>query len=129
MNPLGWLFAPLADIGKTWLEGHQKAAARRDRLEEAKTKAEEARLTKYLEDEGSYDIEAQRQMQFSWKDEYLTILMSLPFIASFIPGVQDYAARGWEYVAMAPAWYTWSFIGIIVATFGLRGFRRGITPR
>lgn len=67
-----------------------------------------------------YDIEAIKAQKESWKDEYLTILMSLPIIGSFVPGVQENIATGWKYVALAPDWYVLSFLGIVAATFGLR---------
>jgi hypothetical protein len=56
----------------------------------------------------------------SWKDEYLTILLSAPVIGSFIPGVKDYAFREWGYLEKAPLWFQTSFVGVIAATFGLR---------
>jgi len=67
-----------------------------------------------------YDIQALKQSERSWKDEYLTILLSLPVIGSFIPGVQDSVVLGWDYLAKAPAWFQVAFIGVIAATFGLR---------
>jgi len=67
-----------------------------------------------------YDIQALKQAERSWKDEYLTILLSLPVIGSFIPGVQDSVVLGWDYLAKAPVWFQMAFIGVIAATFGLR---------
>ncbi|MDT9547700.1 MAG: hypothetical protein RI826_10255 [Chlorobium phaeovibrioides] len=67
-----------------------------------------------------YDIQALKQSERSWKDEYLTILLSLPVIGSFIPGVQDSVVLGWDYLAKAPVWFQVAFIGVIAATFGLR---------
>jgi hypothetical protein len=68
----------------------------------------------------SYDLAALEASKTSWKDEYLTILLSLPVIGSFVPGVQDYVVRGWGYLDKAPLWFQASFVGVIAATFGLR---------
>ena len=70
--------------------------------------------------EADWDINAQNQMQSSWKDEYLLFLLTLPIIGSFIPTVQDYVIIGWGHVSKAPEWYVISFLGIVAATFGLR---------
>ncbi|NTV01944.1 MAG: hypothetical protein HGB04_04050 [Chlorobiaceae bacterium] len=67
-----------------------------------------------------YDLAALNASSTSWKDEYLTILLSAPVIGSFVPGVQDYVVHGWVYLAKAPIWFQTSFIGVIAATFGLR---------
>lgn len=70
--------------------------------------------------EADYDSIANEGMRYTWKDEYLVFVMTLPLIGSFIPKVQDYVITGWQYLSQAPTWYQWSFIGIVTATFGLR---------
>lgn len=122
-----WLKLLVAPVS-TWLETRAKTkqikAEGEIRLAEAKAKSLEARAAMDMKNEGDYDTEAQRQMQYSWKDEYLVIILTAPFIGSFIPKVQEYVEDGWNYVALAPQWYQWSFIGIICATFGLRWYAR-----
>jgi len=70
--------------------------------------------------EADWDLNAQKQMENTWKDEYLLFLLTLPIIGSFIPQIQDYVVVGWGYIAKAPEWYIFSFLGIVAATFGLR---------
>ena len=121
------LIAPVT----TWLQGRAKRAEIKEegkiRLAEAEAQKAIAMATMDIKNEGDYDTEAQRQMQYSWKDEYLVIVLTFPFIGSFIPKVQDHIKLGWEYVALAPPWYQWSFIGIICATFGLRWYARKVS--
>jgi Flp pilus assembly protein TadB len=94
---------------------------------EAQIEAEKSRALA----EAQYDNLAQRQMQFSWKDEYLTIVFTLPFLISFAapfvalfsdvnigPALQE----AWYQVGLAPYWYQATVVGIIAATFGLRWF-------
>lgn len=79
---------------------------------------------------GNYDVQALKQMQHSWKDEYLTLTMTFPIHLSFLAGILDGRQEGtswvgsiekaWEAVALMPQWYQWSVLGIISATFGLR---------
>lgn len=114
------LVAPL----NTWLKGRAKLSEIKQegkiRVIEAKVRGQELRAQREAEAEANYDLEAMRQMQFSWKDEYLLFILSLPFIGSFIPKVQDYVITGWGYISQAPPWYQWSWLGVIAATFGLR---------
>jgi len=114
------LISPITSIVTNYQTNKAKKQARKDMLEDAKVKGEIARIDKITSGELDYDIEAQRQMKYSWKDEYLVIVLTLPFIFSFIPVAQDHVIIGWEYIAKAPDWYQWSFMGIIIATFGLR---------
>jgi len=120
---LSGLIAPVAGVINKWQDGRQKKAERKDRLAEAEVNGRIARIARESEGDINYDIEAQRQMQYSWKDEFLMFVLSLPFIGSFIPVVQDYVVKGWEYLTLAPSWYQWAFLGVISATFGLRGWK------
>ena len=63
-------------------------------------------------------------MQYTWKDEFILVILFLPFIGSFVPVVQDYVLLGWEYVSKAPPWYQFILIGVVLSTFGLRWYAR-----
>jgi len=119
-NILGGLISPLTGLISNYQTNKAKKQERKDRLEEAKVQGEIDRINKVTSGEIDYDVEAQRQMEKSWKDEYLVLLLSMPFIGSFLPQVQDYVIVGWGYLAKAPEWYQWCFMGVIIATFGLR---------
>jgi hypothetical protein len=114
-----------------WIKG---AAARRRTKEEGKIRVELAKIENQVlqqKQAGGYDVEAQRQMQFSWKDEYLVLVFTIPLILSFLsPFLEMFMPEGitltdkigiaWAAVATAPDWYQWSLMGMIAATFGLR---------
>ena len=68
----------------------------------------------------NYDLEVLRNQRYSYKDEIALACVILPFIGNFIPGLQDYVLRGWEYLAKAPEWYSYIFIGAISASLGIR---------
>jgi hypothetical protein len=59
-------------------------------------------------------------MRYSWKDEYLIIILSAPVIMCFIPPLAPYALEGFRVLATTPEWYRWAFLGAVVASFGLR---------
>ncbi len=124
MSWLTSLFKPVSDVVNKWQDGRQKKAERADRIEEARVVGQIALINKHAEGDGNADLEAMRQMQFSWKDEYLTIIFTMPFIASFIPSdrVQAAMVAGWAAVAETPEWYQWCLVGIVIATFGLRSW-------
>lgn len=120
MDIIGAFTKPISDGFTAWNDG-------RVRIKEAKINAQvarynaEARLAeKEADAERDWDMEALKQQENSWRDEYLTILLSLPLIGSFIPDIQDHVVRGWEYLQKAPLWYQLCFMGVVAATFGLR---------
>jgi hypothetical protein len=106
------------------IKGNQAAKqAKADKQLDIDLKTMEHKATMETADQAAtmnYDLAAMNAQVSSWKDEYLTILLSAPVIGSFVPGVQDYVVRGWGYLDKAPLWFQTSFIGVIAATFGLR---------
>ena len=70
--------------------------------------------------EANWDTNAQQDMKTSWKDEYLTILFSLPLILAFFPQTQDAVLKGFETLDKTPEWYMMLVTGIVAGVFGLR---------
>ena len=69
-----------------------------------------------------YDMEAMKNQEHSWKDEYLLWVFTIPFVLSFIPQTQDAVVKGWNYIAQAPWWYPSILIGITASVYGLRWY-------
>ena len=123
------LLGPIASIGKTWLEGRELKAKQAYELKRIRLLGELKRAQAIAQAEADYDNYAQIAMKSSWKDEYLVIVLSAPFIISFAApfvwlftgiDITEVIDKAWATVGTAPDWYQWSFIGIIIATFGLR---------
>jgi len=127
------LITSLLGIGgqsiSTYMEG--KNIERAAKLEIKKIKAlgqvEQAKALANIE--ASYDNLAQTNMKTTWKDEYLVLVISFPYVVSFLIPFMSYftghdfageLATSWELVGTAPDWYQWCFMGIVIATFGLR---------
>jgi len=70
--------------------------------------------------EANWDTNAQQDMKTSWKDEYLTILFSIPLILAFFPQTQVAVLKGFETLAKTPDWYMLLVSGIVAGVFGLR---------
>ena len=121
---IGKIFEPVASIVNKYQDGKQKKEERADRILEAECLGRIALIGKYAEGDANADLEAMRQMQYSWKDEYLTIVFTLPFLYSFFDVIWKGGTTeaAWKAVALAPDWYQWCLTGIVTATFGLRAW-------
>jgi hypothetical protein len=86
----------------------------------AKAKAEAAIMEKKATGEIDWDIEMARSSASSWKDEWLTILFSIPLILAFVPGMEDVVANGFARLNEMPEWYQYSLGVIVAASFGVR---------
>ena len=105
---------------KSYMEERTTKIKSKAKINEAKVDAEIKRIAKTADSEVNYDVEALKQQQYSWKDEFALLVITLPFIGSFLPWTQEYVMLGWDYVSRAPEWYSCAFIGAIAASLGIR---------
>lgn len=56
----------------------------------------------------------------SWKDEWLTLLFSIPLVMCFVPGLDQYVFAGFKSLEGTPQWYQWSLLVIVGASFGIK---------
>jgi hypothetical protein len=78
-----------------------------------------------------WDLQWSQAAEKSWKDEFLLILWSLPFILAFVPWTQGYIDSGFTLLtrlnADAAYWYFASWAVIFSAVFGMRAAMGVIT--
>ena len=86
-----------------------------------KIEAETSLMEKQIAGEIEWDVAAQKNSKESWKDEYLTILFSIPLLLCFLPFTVGYVERGFEALAMTPDWYRYTLGIIVSASFGIKG--------
>ena len=86
-----------------------------------KIEAETEIVKQQIEGEIDWDVEAIKGSKESWKDEYLTILFSIPLLLCFLPFTVEYVERGFAALAMTPDWYKYTLGVIVSASFGIKG--------
>ena len=109
-NALG----PIADLGRTWIEG--KVAKTK-----AKAEAEAAVTINQSKSAADWETAMARASNTSWKDEWITILFSIPLVLAFVPSAVPYVREGFAVLATMPQWYQYGLSVIIAASFGVRG--------
>ena len=117
---LGPILSLVSEPVKSFMETRTIKAENKAKIEQAKVNAQIRGIERTAESEINYDIEALRQQQYSWKDEFALLVITLPFIGSFLPWTQEFVMLGWDYVSRAPEWYSYTFIGAISASLGIR---------
>lgn len=110
------LISPLLSLGKQWL-GNK--AAEKQAIHEAKLRR--------IEQEADWEaIQAQGSLS-SWKDEWFTVVLSLPLIAIIIgvalndTTIIDRVKEGFEVLSELPEYYQYLLYVAVLASFGIRG--------
>lgn len=119
--PLPLIIAPIitgiTSIFSGWMETRKVKAEGALKITGAKIEAK----VREIDQKYTMDANAANDMKYSWKDEFFVLLLSFPFIMSFIPQLAPYVERGFEVLKTStPEWYQYAFLGAIAATFGLR---------
>ena len=114
------LIGPISQLAGTWLEGKVEKTKAETGAKVAIAKAEATIMEKKATGEIDWDLEAIKGSQNSWKDEWLTILFSIPLILAFIPGMEDLVRNGFQQLEQMPEWYQYSLGVIVAASFGVR---------
>jgi len=76
---------------------------------------------KQLTGEIDWDLEAIKATQNSWKDEWITLLFSIPMILAFCGDTgREIVANGFEALANMPQWYQVGLGAVVSASVGQR---------
>ena len=108
---LMWLsiISGVKELGSIWLKSRK-----------AKAEAEIAFQNKLAQTEADWDVVAQQQAQYSWKDELITIIWYSPLVVAWF---EPEKAMEWvEWVSKLPYFYQFGMFGIMAASFGLRWY-------
>jgi len=59
-----------------------------------------------------------------WKDEFLTIIISIPLVLSFFPNYAHFVTQGFVALSEVPSWYQAAVGTMIGSAFGVRQFTK-----
>lgn len=125
------LLKPITDIIKVPLEGYEarktlkveqegKELERQHEINLKKLDVASDLAKQGQQIEANWDTNAQEDAKISWKDEYLTILLTVPLVLSFIPYTQQAVLNGFYTLQQTPVWYLTLVSGVVASAFGLR---------
>lgn len=89
-------------------------------------KAEQTHAMKMAEGKIDFEIAAQKNMKDSWRDEWFTILLSIPLVIVFIsiffnkPEWVDKLKEGFDTLNSLPDWYIYALMAAIASSFGIK---------
>lgn len=107
------IISGIIELGQTWLNGKVQK-------EQAKAEAQAKVIVKSAESDANWEAIMAKHSGQSWKDEWLTILFSIPLILVFFPPLVDDVQAGFEALETMPAWYQYTLSIIVAASFGVR---------
>jgi hypothetical protein len=115
------LLGPLGSLASTWLEGKVETKKAEAGAKVAKAKAEAVIMEKKATGEIDWDLKMADASANSWKDEWLTILFSVPLILAFCGDWgRQIVEDGFVALQAMPEYYRYTLGIIVSASFGTR---------
>lgn len=115
------LLGPIANLAGTFLEGQLEKSKAKTAVKIAQAQAEAAVMQKRATGEIDWDLEMAKASAHSWKDEWLTILFSIPLILAFCGDWgREVVKDGFLALEAMPDYYQYSLGVIVAASFGVR---------
>ena len=113
------LIGPISSLAGTWLEGKVEKTKAEAGAKVAKAKAEAVIMEKKATGEIDWDLKMADASAHSWKDEWLTILFSIPLILSFCGDWgREIVQNGFAALEAMPQYYQYTLGVIVSASFG-----------
>ena len=126
---IGALIGPVAGLVGTWLQGSVEEKKAKTAMKVAHAQAKATVMVEAATHESGWERIMAEGTKNSWKDEYLTIIFSVPMILAFVPGMENIVQRGFEQLQSMPEWYQYSLGCVVAASFGIRGATKLFSKR
>lgn len=119
---IGALLGPITDLASNYLKGKADAQAAAANLKLVEAEAKATIMKSAATSEAEWEKIMAQGSQNSWKDEWLTVLFSIPLILAFLPfeWAEKAVNNGFAALETMPSWYSYTLGVIVAASFGVR---------
>jgi hypothetical protein len=119
---LGSLLGPVTSIVGGIVQGKMEQKAAETKAKVAKAEAQAQIMLSQATSEADWEKVMAEGSRDSWKDEWLTILFSVPLVLAFCgEWGRDIVADGFSALNSMPDYYRYTLGAIVSASFGIRG--------
>ncbi len=119
---IGQLLGPITNIVGGIVQGKMEQKAAESKAKVAKAEAQAQIMLSQATSEADWEKVMAEGSQESWKDEWLTILFSVPLVLAFCgEWGRDIVADGFTALNAMPDYYRYTLGAIVSASFGIRG--------
>jgi hypothetical protein len=120
---LSAILGPIGAIASSWLDGRNEKIKATTKVKVAQAEAEAFVMQKKATGEIDWDITQAKASESSWKDEWLTVVFTLPLILLMF-GEEERVNNFFLALTNCPEWYQYLLGTIVAASFGFRGAAR-----
>ena len=115
------LISPIANLAGSFLEGQAKKQQAKANLALTEAEAKAEIMKTAATHDSKWEIIMAQGTQGSWKDELVTVVILIPVILVFIPGMEEVVQNGFDRLNELPDWYQYLVFLVCSAALGIKG--------
>ena len=116
------LIKTLVGVGGTFLQGKMDN-------KKAEIEGRNNAIQEKLKQSGTWDEIHAKNRGESWKDEWFTLLFSIPLVLAFIPSAVPSVEQGFRVLDMMPDWYKQALAVLVAASVGYQKLTQLFTKK
>lgn len=115
------LIGPIASLAGSFIEGQVSKQKAKATLAQTEAEAKAEVLKTAATHDSKWELIMAESTKSSIKDEIVTVVILIPVILCFIPGMEDIVKSGFDRLNELPEWYTYLLFLTCSAALGIKG--------
>ena len=115
------LIGPISSLASSFVEGQVSKQKAKATLAQTEAEAKAEIMKTAATHDSKWELIMAESTKSSIKDEIVTVVVLIPLILVFIPGMEDIVKNGFERLNELPEWYTYLVFLTISAALGIKG--------
>ena len=121
------ILTPLFNLGSTIIEGQINKSKAKATLAQTEAEAKAEVMKTAATHDSKWELIMAESTKGSWKAELVTVVVLIPVILCFVPGMEEIVKNGFNRLSELPDWYQYLVFLVCSAALGIKGldkFRR-----
>ena len=123
------LIGPIADLAGSFMQGQIEKQKAKAKVTQTQAEAEAEIMKTAATHDSKWEIIMAKGTQNSWKDELVTIVVLIPCVLTFIPGLEEVVKNGFQRLNELPDWYQYLLFLVCSAALGIRGLDKFMSKK
>jgi hypothetical protein len=115
------LLGPIISLGSSYLEGQVTKQKAKATLAQTEAEAKAEIMKTAATHDSKWELLMAESTQTSWKDELVTVIVLVPVVLVFIPGMEKVVENGFNRLSELPDWYQYLVFLVCSAALGIKG--------
>ena len=115
------LLPMVGELAGSWLKGKTAEKAAKSQVKIAKAEAEAEVMKTAATHDSKWELIMAQSTQSSLKDEIVTVIVLIPVVLVFIPGMEGVVQNGFDRLNELPEWYQYLVFLVCSAALGIKG--------